>query len=405
MSNPVVIVGGGFGGLEAAFTLKGVLGPSAEITLIDRSPYHAFIPSIHLIVSRRAGADAIRIPLRAVLGPAGVRFMQDEVLSVDAERGQVVTAAGGGLAYDHLLLASGATNNFFDVPGAEAYSCRFRTTEDAERIQAALLKILGDTRPGRIVVAGAGTEGVEVIGEVLDLIRDEGRERALADGGVALTLIEGKGRLLPNFPAEVHDRVEEYLRLRGVTLIAGDAIAEVRQDSVVLASGQRHEASILIWSGGIQPSKLIRDLPFDKDPWGWLKVNGYLQIPEDERISGIGDAVSVYVDDGPLALQRLAYHAQDQARVAALNIASRIRGGKPVIYEPKSRPQLISLGRDMGIMTADDKVLTGRWVISAKAAVERKHLMTCLARPVTSAIWARIPGAGVLQRLRTRLPV
>ena len=402
MTTRIVIIGGGFGGLEAAFSLKGLLKRPFEITLIDRSAYHAFIPSIHLIVSGKASADSVRIPLKTVLGAAGMTFVQDEVLTVNTEKREVATG-GGTLPYDYLIISTGAENNYFGVPGVEKFSYRFRTPEDADRIRTKLVQTLTEEPTCRFVLAGAGTEGVEVVGEVLDLIRDEGREEDLKTGRIAIDMIEGKTRLLPNFPNEVQDIVEEYLRGKGVSLIAGDRISEVGKDGVVLESGQKRDASILIWSGGIQPSKLIRDLPLLKDPGGWLKVTGLLHAPEDERIYGIGDAVSIVTADGPLALQRLAYHAQDQARVAALNIAADINGSEKVAYKPRTRPQLISLGKDMGIFTLENRVYSGPWVVTLKKAVERKHLMTYLSRPVSSALWSLIPGAGLVRRMVVRI--
>jgi NADH dehydrogenase FAD-containing subunit len=198
---------------------------------------------------------------------------------------------------------------------------------------------------------------------------------------------------------------EDYLRQHGVTIIAGDRIAGVGKDSVLLESGQKRDVSLLIWSGGIQPSRLVEDLSFPKDPWGWLKVTEYLHVPGDGRVYAIGDAVSIYSDDGPLALQRLAYHAQDQARVAALNIAADAGGGRPVRYEPKNKPQLVSIGDGMGIFSAADRVASGPWVVTLKKAIERKHLMSYLSKPLSSALWSWLPGTAALQRLRARLPI
>lgn len=179
----------------------------------------------------------------------------------------------------------------------------------------------------------------------------------------------------------------------------------MKNDQVRLESGRVSETSILIWSGGIQPSPFIQGLDFPKDPWGWLKVTNRLHVPGDETVYGIGDGVSIYTDDGPLALQRLAYHAQDQARVAALNIAASAGTGSFVLYEPKSKPQLISIGSGMGIFSAGDRVASGSWVVTLKKAIERKHLMTYLTKPLSSALWSRLPGTAALQRFRIRLPL
>jgi len=329
-------------------------------------------------------------------------FVQDEALAVNTEKREVTTNSKT-LPYDYLVISSGAENNFFGIPGAEEFSYRFRTPEDAERIREKLVQALSREATCRFVLAGGGTEGVEVVGEMLDLIRREGREEDLRAGRIAIDMIEGRTRLLPNFPGEVQDLAEEYLRGRGVSLIAGDRISEVGKDGVVLGSGQKREASLLIWSGGIQPSKLIRALPLVKDPGGWLRVTGRLHAPEDDRIYGVGDAVSISDGDGPLELQRLAYHAQDQARAAAFNIAADISGSAKIAYKPGTRPQLISLGKDMGIFTHEDRVYSGPWVVSLKKAVERKHLMAYLSRPASSAIWSLLPGAGLFRRMIIRI--
>ena len=123
MTPRIVIVGGGFGGLEAAFSLQALLQRPFEITLLDRSAYHAFIPSIHLIVSGKVSADSIRIPLQTVLGAAGMAFVQDEALAVNAQKREV-KIKGGTLPYDYLVISCGAENNYFGVPGAEEFSCR-----------------------------------------------------------------------------------------------------------------------------------------------------------------------------------------------------------------------------------------------------------------------------------------
>ncbi len=405
MEQRVIIIGGGFGGLEAAFSLKEFLKPSCTITLIDRSAFHFFTPSIHEIVSGKIGAESIRIPLAAVLGSAGIRFVQDEVLSVITTEKKEVVCRSRTLHYDYLVLSTGAESNFFNIPGAEEFSCRFRTAENAVRIRSEVVRLLDDPFAScRIVLAGGGTEGVEVAGELLDLVGKEGREDDLKSGRISIALVEGKERLLMGFPGEAQDRVENYLRAREVNIITGRSIVEVQKDTVVLDSGERKDASILIWTGGIQPSQLIRDIPLQKDPRGWLKVTSRLQSPDNERIFGIGDAVSIYDQERPLSLQRLANHAQDQARVAALNISYHIRRRGLIAYSPKTRPQLISVGKNMGILTQGERVFSGPWVVGLKKAVERKHLMSCLTRPVSSVIRAGIPGAGIIGRLRSYFP-
>ncbi len=395
----VVVIGGGFGGLEAAFTLKGLLGSAARITLIDRSPYHYFIPSIHEIISGRVEPSQIRIPLRAMLGPAGIDFLQNDVLALDRGLRQIRTATTA-LHYDHLVLAIGAENNFFGIPGAAERAYRFRSSDDAERIRSELARIMADeTCAYTVMIAGGGTEGVEVAGEVVDaVLRGCGRD-ALRSGRITIELIEAQDRLLPGFPDRVRDFAGAYLMKQDVKLTTGSRITGVGKDNVELEGGAVRAVSLLIWTGGIQPPGLIRTLALPKDPSGWLKVNERLQIIGDDRVYGIGDAVTVSRGEELLRIARLAYHAQDQARIAALNITNQLAGRGLEPYAPKSKPQLLSIGRDMGLYIEGAEFRAGAWVVSLKKGIEKQHLLAYLTKPVSSTLWSKFPGSELLNRL------
>jgi NADH dehydrogenase len=405
MSVNIVVVGGGFGGLETALSLKNLLHSSARIRLIDKSEYHAYMPSIHEIISGRIRTRDIQISLSLVLGIAGIEFVHDQVLSVDLINRQVVTSASEALDFDYLVLASGAENNFYDVRGAEVFSHRFRSPDDAERIHADLDMLL--TRRGKpcaVIIAGGGTEGMEVAGEVLDMITERGFGRDLTSGRISLEIIQAQEGLLPGFPAKVQKFAREYLSGKGIKIITGNRIAEVQQGSVILESGMVRDMSMLIWTGGIQPAKLIRELPLTRDPQGWLKVNARLQSPDDIRVYGVGDIISIYEGEKSLALSRLAYHAVDQALIASLNIARHLQKGRQVGYAPKAKPQLISIGKDTGIFVSQDRFLSGQWVVLLKKALQTKHIMTYLTKPTVSTFVSKVPGVEFRHLLRLRLP-
>ncbi len=404
MRTNVVIVGGGFGGLEAAFSLKSLVDDACAITLIDRKCHHSFIPSIHEISSGKIAARSIQIPLETILAPAGIRFVCDEVTAIDRANRRV-TAAAGSLDYDYLVVATGAENNFFGVPGAEEHAFRFRSTDDAARIHEHLALLLAEERNDvHLILAGGGTEGVEVAGELLDLIRDCGRENDLARRKVTISLIEAQQQLLPGFTAAARAFVEDYLRKQGVTIITGQRISAVRADSVALAAGTELPRSMMVWTGGIKPSRLIHGLTLPKDGAGWLIVTDRLHSPADDRLYAVGDIAAIHGPDGPLPLQRLAYHAQDQAVAAGINISYDLRGKDLIRYTPRYKPQLVSVGRDMGIYTRGNAFRAGKWVVGMKKAVERTYLISCLARPLVSGLSRKIPGGDILKRLGLKLP-
>ena len=404
MSARIVIVGGGFGGLEAAFSLRSLAGDAAAVILLDRQQYHSFLPSIHEVISGKITSRSIQIPLETLLAPAGIRFVHDTATGIDRD-GRRVTTSSGAVDYDYLVVATGAENHFFGVPGAEQHSFRFRTPYDAVRIHERLLRLLDEGRAGvHLVLAGGGTEGVEVAGELLDLIRDRGREEDLPGGDLTITVVEAQQQLLPGFPPGAREFAEHYLREQGIAIITGQRITSVQERSLTLTNGEEVPSSMLIWSGGIRPSLLIDGLALPKDPAGWIVVTDRLRSPADGRIYAVGDVVSVQGPDGPLPLQRLAYHAQDQASVAGINISHDLRGSDLVPYVPREKPQLISIGRNTGISAQGEVFKTGRWVAGLKKAVERKHLMSCLSRPLLSGISRRLPGADLLKRLALKLP-
>lgn len=404
MSATIVIVGGGFGGLEAAFTLKSLVGNTAAITLIDRTEYHSFIPSIHEISSGKITGRSIQIPLTTVLTPAGISFVLDTVTGIDQANRQVMTATAA-VDYDYHVLAAGAENNFFGVPGAEEHSFRFRTPEDADRVHEQLTRLLAEEQQDiSLVLAGGGTEGVEVAGEMLDLIKDSGRECGPDEGAVAITVVEAQQQLLPGFPTAAQTFAEHYLRERGVTIITGQRITAVRSNSAVLEAGTKLPFTMLIWTGGIKPSQLIEKIALPKDPAGWIIVNEQLHAPADDRFYAIGDSAAIQGPGGPIPVGRLAYHAQDQGAVAGSNIANRLRGRSLLRYEPKYKPQLVSIGRDMGIFTQADVFKKGAWVVALKKAVERRHLMSYLTRSLVSDALRKIPGMDILKQAGLRLP-
>ncbi|SPP99654.1 conserved hypothetical protein [Candidatus Sulfobium mesophilum] len=405
MTENVVIVGGGFGGLETALSLKKLLPSSVRIILIDRSEYHSFIPSIHEVVSGTIRARDIQIPLAVILRIPGIEFVHDEVLSLDVKSKQVFTSSRV-LDYDYLVLSSGGETNFSDVQGAGNFSYRFRSPEDAERIHADLCSLLADrNKVCSVIIAGGGPEGAEVAGELLDLIRGYGYRHDLNSGRLTLTLIHDQDNLLPGFPLKAREFSQEYLLQKGLTIVTGHRIDEVQQNLVILDSGVKHSMSMLIWTGGIKPTRLIQQLPLAKDPNGWLKVTDRLHSQDDEYVYGVGDIISIYVNEEPLSLARLAYHALDQALIASMNINSHLQGRRQVGYSPKDKPQLVSLGKEMGICAYKDKFLSGQWVVLLKKVVQARHLMTYLTKTGLSPVTSRIPGSEFRHLLRILSPL
>lgn len=405
MENRILIVGSGFGGLETALCLKSLLHSGEAITVVDKKDHQSFLPSIHEIISGKVRPTEIQIPIRPLFDAAGIQFYQEEVLSLEPHDRRVLTSVRTR-DYDYLVLACGARVNFYDVPGAAEFAHAFRSPEQAEQIGKDVSKTLEDeSRPGRILIIGGGLEGVEIAGELLDLIGGAGRREDLHSGKITVELIESADRLLPECPEKVQNFVEDYLASRGITILKGHRVAEVQPDRVTLVSGEVRQMSLLIWTGGIQPAGWIQDTTLPRDEKGWLKVTRALHCPGDERVYGLGDTVTIVTDHGVLSLPRLASHTLDQSAVVALNVYYHMRGRREIGYYPKAKPQLISLGKKMGIVTEGELFIPSPWAVRLKKAVEKRHIMAYRSKPYTSSLTARLPGAEFRHLLRIMNPV
>jgi NADH dehydrogenase len=401
----IVIVGAGFAGLETALSLKSLMKHTADITVIDRNDHQSFLPSIHEVISGKVRPEQIKIPLPSLLKAARIAFLQDEVRAVETNRREVHTAREA-LQFDYLVLACGAAVRFYQVPGAREFAHAFRTPEQADQIGNAVRTLLeGPRHPARILIAGGGLEGVEIAGELLDLVRKTGRRGALDSGDLSIELIEAAERLLPGCSERVQHFVEDYLENSGARLVRGSAITEIRKDGLSLASGETREMSMLIWTGGIQPPPWIRDIPLAKDTDGWLQVTGRLHSPDDDHIYAVGDIISFTSSEHPQPLAREAHYALDQARVAALNIYCDAKGYRKIGYHPPTKPQAISLGKAMGVLASDTLFYTGPWVVRLKKLVEKRHLVTYRARPYVSRLIEPVPGAEMRHLLRLLMPI
>ncbi len=405
MNPRVVIVGAGFAGLETALSLKSLMKSAADITVIDRNDHQSFLPSIHEVISGKVRPDQIEVPLPSLLKAAKIAFLQDEVHAVETTIREVQTTREA-LQFDYLVLACGAVVRFFRVPGARELAYAFRTPEQADRIGKAVRTLLTSHRhPARILIAGGGLEGVEIAGELLDLVSETGQREALDSGALSIELIEAAKRLLPGCSERVQNFVEDYLGNRGVRLSRGSAITEVRKDGLSLASGETREMSILIWTGGIQPAPWIREISLAKDADGWLQVTDRLQSLDDEHIYAVGDIISFTSAEHPHPLPREAHFALDQARVAALNIYYDTKGYRKIGYHPPTKPQAISLGKAMGVLASDKLFYSGPWVVRLKKLVEKRHMLIYRARPYVSAVSAPLPGAEFRHLLKLLMPI
>jgi NADH dehydrogenase len=356
----VVIVGGGFAGLEAA---KAMARLPVEVELVDRRNHHLFQPLLYQVATGALSPGDISMPLRKIFARhSNVRVLMSEARDIDPER-RVVVLADRELPYDSLVVATGARHAYFGNPQWEEIAPGLKTIEDATTIRARILSSferaeLADDDAERerlltFVVVGAGPTGVELAGAIGELAAHTlaGEFRNFDPARVKVLLVEGQGRVLPPYPEELSVRAEASLRKLGVTLLTGTVVTELDAESVTLQRGEerwRVAAGTILWAAGVEPSKLARVLErragAELDRAGRVKVDSRCSLPQHPDILVLGD-LSHFEDATGRALPGTSPVAMQQGRYAARRVADRLAGRESHVFRYRNRGSLAVIGR------------------------------------------------------------
>ena len=297
----VVIVGAGFGGLEAAF---GLAGAPVEITLIDRRNHHLFQPLLYQVATASLATSEIAWPIRYLLRDRPeVRTLFANVCGVDAAAKQVQLDDGGSIPYDTLILATGARHAYFGHDEWEPFAPGLKTLEDAttlrRRILVAFERAERETDPDAraalltFVVVGAGPTGVEMAGTIADLAKDTlPRDFRHIDTRMArVVLIEAGPRVLAGFPDDLSAYAQRALESLGVEVVLGEAVTECAADGVIYG-GNKLAARTIVWAAGVRASRAAEWLNAPADRAHRLQVEPDLTVPGHPDIFAVGDTVT-----------------------------------------------------------------------------------------------------------------
>lgn len=364
----MVIVGCGFGGLEAARTLgdDGLV----DITIIDRSNHHLFQPLLYQVATAGLSAPSIAAPIRHMLRrQRNVTVLMAEVAGIDKQRGQVLLADGQQIAYDHLIVASGATHSYFGreadwaehAPGlktlADAFKLRAKVLMAFE--QAEVLDEEGARRPWlNFVVIGAGPTGVEMAGTLAEIARHtlKNEFRRIDPSRAQVLLLEGSPRVLQAFQPELSAKAQTQLEGLGVAVRTGARVVGIDAEGVDVEQDGRREripARTVVWAAGVAASPLGRNLEVPLDRAGRVIVDGRLNIPGHPEIFVVGDlaaAQSLERDGSSKPVPGVSPGAKQMGRHAAQTIRARIAGRpEPAPFRYIDYGALATIGRKAAV--------------------------------------------------------
>lgn len=351
----VVIIGGGFGGLTAARSLR-----RTDVVLIDRTNHHLFQPLLYQVATAALSPSDIAWPLRTVFrSQPNVRVVMDEALSVDRAAKLVRLRDSAPAAFDILVLAPGSRHAYFGHDEWEPFAPGLKTLTDAVRLREKMLLAFEEAERRRamtgmqdrltFVIVGGGPTGVELAGALAEI----GRKAMGPDfptlrlDDLAILLVEGGPRILPAFSADLSAQASTALARMGVTIRLNSPVSAVRADGVMIGD-EFIPSTITIWAAGNRASPLLNTLAAPQDASGRVKVLPDLTIPGDPWIFAIGDAACCIGRDGN-PLPALAPVAMQQGRYVAGVIENETPPERRRPFAYADRGMLATIGRAQAV--------------------------------------------------------
>lgn len=376
MATPhILILGGGFAGIATAQRLEKHLRPGeARITLVSRENFLLFTPMLPEVCSGGIETRHIVTPVRTQLKKT--QYVLGEILGIDLPQKSVdvqhtITGTKLALTYDHLVIALGSVTSTFNIPGVAELALPLKTIEDAESLRNRIIATLelADVAEDpaerkkllHYVIVGGGYTGCEAAGELVDLFRSITRfYRTIKPSDVEICLVEASGKLLVDLPEQMGTYTAKNLQSRGVNVILGDGVAGIDARGVTLQSGRLLEAATTVWSAGVRPSPIIKELPVEHARNGGMFANADMSVMGWPGVWAIGDAAWIPTGKENAWYPPTAQHAIREGPTLGDNIIASLRGEPTKAFTFSSLGTMASLGARRGVVAfPNGYILTG----------------------------------------------
>jgi NADH:ubiquinone reductase (H+-translocating) len=370
----VVVVGGGFGGLQAALALRHA---PVELTLLDRRNFHLFQPLTYQVATGALSPGEIAYPLRAIFTrDRNVRVLLAEVADFDLDAHELLLRSVGEvpapatLAYDTLIVAGGSRYSYFGHDDWSEHAAEVKSLESALVVRSRLLSAFeaaeeeqdADRRAAWLtfVVVGAGPTGVEMAGQIGELAQDTLRHdfRAIDPRTARILLVEAADRVLTTFPPSLSAKAARSLEKLGVTVLTGRTVTGIDADSVTV-DDERIPSRTVVWAAGVTAASLAARLGeltnAERDRAGRVTVEPDLTLPGHPEVFALGDMVRLH--DG--VLPGVAPVAMQQGRYAARVVRDRLRGRETPPFRYHDKGNLATIGRAAAVADIKGLRLSG----------------------------------------------
>ncbi len=356
----VVILGGGFGGLDAA---RALAAAPVRVTLIDRHNYHLFQPLLYQVATAALSPGDIASPIRWVLrGQKNVTVLLANVLEIDVAGRSVLVDQGDRLSYDFLIVATGAAHSYFGHPEWADRAPGLKTLDDALEIRRRVLLAFeaaeretsadAERRLLTFVIVGGGPTGVELAGALAEIARQSLRKdfRNIRPESARILLIEAAPHILGAFPDALRAAAHRSLERLGVDVRTNTVVTGVDQDGVTVRSHDADEhlsAQTVLWAAGVAASPIAKSLGVPLDRAGRVPAEPTLTIPGHPEIFVAGD-ICALAQDGTL-LPGVAQVAKQQGTHAAKNVLRAVRGEPLAPFRYRNYGNMATIGRGSAV--------------------------------------------------------
>ena len=363
----VVIIGGGFGGLQAA---KELGGEAVEVTLIDKKNHHTFQPLLYQVATAVLSPGEIASPIRRILHKfKNVQVILGEVVGFDLENRKVKLTDNSKIAFDYLIVAAGARHSYFGHDEWEMSAPGLKTVEDALEIRRRVLLafelaereayLTGVKKHLSFVVVGAGATGVEMAGAIAGIARQAlANDFSLIDTRRALVMLfEGGDRVLNTFSPELSEHAKKDLEDLGVEVYLNSFVTQVEAGRVKV--GEKWiNCDVVVWATGVAASGLGKDLGAETDKAGRVFVKNDLSVPNQKNIFVIGDMVNLKQENGK-TVPGVAPAATQMATTACANILNDLSKKPRKDFKYWDKGSMATIGKSKAIAEAGRFKLTG----------------------------------------------
>jgi NADH:ubiquinone reductase (H+-translocating) len=382
-SGQIVIAGAGYAGLHIALRLTAKLHADLKIglTLVDRHDYHQALTELPRVAGGTRAADAVRIPLQDVLAKR-VRFVQAEINALDVAEQRLLTGAGP-IGWRWLVLALGSRPNDFAIPGLAQRALSLYSVSDAEGVWAAVSTALtaaaAVTDPERqrrlatVVVGGGGATGVELAGELAEMLPEVASGHGLAPDRPAVRLVEAGPTILAGSSPQLIDKATSILSDLGVQVRTNAKIAAATEEGFRLRDGQLVEGGVFVWAGGVKAPELVVDSGLPTGHNGRVKVDRYLRVLDHPEIYVAGDLASVVDPRSGHVLPPLAQVALEEGETVARNLDAELRGRQLEAFTFHDKGFVVSVGTRRGVADIAGITTGGRLAHLLKDAIEWEY--------------------------------